>query len=494
MEQIKHKIQLSFGSSDVKRTVIKQNSNESHTLLITLYDKNNLLTISPDWIITISGTKADGTYILNQNPITMVDNVIEVQMTQQMLSAPGTSKFELIIQDGETVLYSDTFLIYVEPNVQDGSGIESLDECDVVVDAINRAKEIVDDLEATKKDIDSTYEELEQAVETTQDLIDSNNNMQEAETERQSNEESRIEAESERQSTFDSLKEAMDSEINKFETANIEAIVEDNSYKVEITNKSGEVKTSPNLLNSLSIGTVEATDSGEPPSASITGDFGNQKLNLQLPKGEKGDRSSLTPTGSTSIPVYINNDGLPQAISYTLGNACTRSYTTSVTSGSSSLVTSGAVYSALSNTASYEEGTWTPHFWLTSTKEITDYSARYGRYKKIGKVVFLDAQIYFPSTYSTNHYDHTTYSCVAITGFPFIPDHVLPVPACGLIVTGYKRSNTTTGMTGATYGESYSYNLWETYKLTGYSGMDGISTPFKDFYDTYGLTGFYFIS
>lgn len=64
----------------------------------------------------------------------MKDNTVYVTMTKQMLTASGTEHCELVIQDGEQVLFSDTFLIYVEPNVQDGSFIESSNEYDSVVD------------------------------------------------------------------------------------------------------------------------------------------------------------------------------------------------------------------------------------------------------------------------------------------------------------------------------------------------------------------------
>lgn len=56
--------------------------------------------------------------------------------------------------------------------------------------------------------------------------------------------------------------------------------------------------------------------------------------------------SNTSAIGSTTKPVYFTEDGVPVAISYELGNACAKSYTTSVTSGSTALVTSGAVYSS----------------------------------------------------------------------------------------------------------------------------------------------------
>ena len=55
-----------------------------------------------------------------------------------------------------------------------------------------------------------------------------------------------------------------------------------------------------------------------------------------------------TSAGSSTTPVYFS-DGKPVACSYTLGAACARSVTSTASSGNTSLITSGGVYSALAN-------------------------------------------------------------------------------------------------------------------------------------------------
>ena len=57
----------------------------------------------------------------------------------------------------------------------------------------------------------------------------------------------------------------------------------------------------------------------------------------------------VTSVGSSSKPIYINSSGVPTACSYSIGTAASYGVTTSVTSGSSSLVTSGAVYNAINS-------------------------------------------------------------------------------------------------------------------------------------------------
>ena len=157
INSIYHDIQLSFGTSDVKRTTIKQNSEDTHVLRIKLYDKqNNEITIDSNWNINISAIKGDKTHILNTNNISVKDNTVYVTMTKQMLSASGTERCELIIQDGDQTLFSDTFLIYVEPNVQDGSFIESSNEYDSIIDTLQHVEEKKDRVDQLTSEIEET--------------------------------------------------------------------------------------------------------------------------------------------------------------------------------------------------------------------------------------------------------------------------------------------------------------------------------------------------
>ena len=188
IEPIYHEIQLNFGNSEIKRTVIKQNSTDTHVLNIYLYDNDRIINVSSSWDFYISCVKSDNTYILNSQNISCSGNKISVPVTQQMVASAGTVKCELIIKDGNHVLFSDTFFIYVEPNVQDGSFIESVDECDSIIQSLDKVKgyeqealnvkdhivSVSNDVDNLKKDIEETYDELENAVVQTKDLINEN--------------------------------------------------------------------------------------------------------------------------------------------------------------------------------------------------------------------------------------------------------------------------------------------------------------------------------
>lgn len=163
---IKHKIQLDSGLSDIRRTVIKQNSNETHILLISLYDNDGILEIDPTWSIVISARKSDNKYIVDSNNISVTDNIINVILTKQMLASPGTEKCELVIykEDG-TCYFSDTFFIYVEQNVNYGSQLESTNEYDSIVDTLNQIKEYEKDAEKTKEHIQDISDEVDEMLE-----------------------------------------------------------------------------------------------------------------------------------------------------------------------------------------------------------------------------------------------------------------------------------------------------------------------------------------
>ncbi len=163
IKPIKHDIQLSFGASDIKRTVIKQNSNHTHILRITLYDTENKLLIDEGWMsegwkIEISVKKPDNTFIVNADNIAIVDNTIHV--------TPGTQQCELLIykQDG-TCYFSDTFLLYVEPNVIFGSDLESTNEYDSIVDTLNTIKDYEKEAEHGKNHIQDVASEADHMLE-----------------------------------------------------------------------------------------------------------------------------------------------------------------------------------------------------------------------------------------------------------------------------------------------------------------------------------------
>lgn len=96
--------------------------------------------------------------------------------------------------------------------------------------------------------------------------------------------------------------------------------------------------------------------------------------------------SNTSAIGSATKPVYFNANGVPVAGTYTLGAACAKDVSTSVTSGDSNLVTGGAVSSAISAATNYEEGTFTGNLYNGSVSSIKTAT---GKYRRVGNMVYV---------------------------------------------------------------------------------------------------------
>lgn len=113
--------------------------------------------------------------------------------------------------------------------------------------------------------------------------------------------------------------------------------------------------------------------------------------------------------GSSTEPVYFNSQGTPNPISYTLGAACAKGVATTVASGNTDLITSGAVYTALQNVgggASGEQGDWTP----VINGSVSNVSVNVAKYYKVGKNVICTI---------LGGFGQTTDTINSISGLPF---------------------------------------------------------------------------
>lgn len=125
----------------------------------------------------------------------------------------------------------------------------------------------------------------------------------------------------------------LQTEINKLQNLNIETEESPDSYIIKITDKEGGSSFSPNLLNKISIGTVETCPYTEKATATIIGEFGKQKLNLRIPvgatphfsigtvtTGAEGSQATATISGTYENPVL--NLVIPKGDTGTVNNVC----------------------------------------------------------------------------------------------------------------------------------------------------------------------------
>ena len=115
---------------------------------------------------------------------------------------------------------------------------------------------------------------------------DNESSRQSSETNREEAETARVSAENKRSEIFNEIKSNVEAAIENAEKVNVEVVEDSQSYKIKTTDRSGASKISPNLLNKLSIGTVDTGEYDEEASVTVTGNFGEQKLNLRLPMGK----------------------------------------------------------------------------------------------------------------------------------------------------------------------------------------------------------------
>lgn len=125
--------------------------------------------------------------------------------------------------------------------------------------------------------------------------------------------------------------------------------------------------------------------------------------------------------GGSKKPVYFNAQGVPEAIKYSLGDACAKGVSTSLDKGDTNLITSGAVaagieqISGLAKKFEYEVGEWTPRMFDTASNEVR-VGAAFGQYYVLGDMVFIEAILGIVGSCVCHH----------ISGLPYAPESNRP--------------------------------------------------------------------
>ena len=150
IQPVYHAFDLGFDTEDEKRVAIKQDSDKTHILVITLYTNDDQMDLNPNWEYHITMRKPDGRLIVDTSNIEIRDDKVYVTCTAQMLSAPGTSVCELVIFNNSQQIYSNNFYIYVSEDLIDGDTIESTNEFNSIVDVLRLIQEYARLAEASK--------------------------------------------------------------------------------------------------------------------------------------------------------------------------------------------------------------------------------------------------------------------------------------------------------------------------------------------------------
>lgn len=153
MKQITN-ITLNINNDDSYILYAKQFDRNTRFLHINLYD-DNVVEIDKDMHPLIIVSKSDGTQVIN-NCNVLENNIIEAEITYQMLSICGIAKAEIMIYNNNgDVLTSGKFYINVKKSLYDNKSVESSNEYNSLVDALSVATTFGTGLENLNKDITS---------------------------------------------------------------------------------------------------------------------------------------------------------------------------------------------------------------------------------------------------------------------------------------------------------------------------------------------------
>ena len=265
-------------------------------------------------ILTPDGRNIHDTALINDS-----DGTITVELTDSILHTAGSAYIDvnLYSKSKEALLTSMTIKLIIARSVYDDGREINSDEFNALTDLL---------AEVVKSENDRTTAENIR-ITNEKDRQDHEAERQENERVRKNAENARIANEDNRTSHFNDMIRIADEKTKEAENVNIEAWATPadpdaqdkgiKEYGFIATNRKGEKLKSPNLLNHISIGTVTSSTSGSDAEAELTGVWNDQKLNLVLPRGERGGKGTgfyryngeLTSTNTSCLRNSIQPSG-----------------------------------------------------------------------------------------------------------------------------------------------------------------------------------------
>lgn len=328
-------ISLDFFKDRIVTIYAKQYDKNSRYINVKCYDRGKLYKVPSDCKANVKMVTPDNRAVFNTATINS-DGSITVELTESMLYSGGIAKAEIKLYnvDKTQVLSTMNFQINIKKSVYDDQRIIDSDEFNAltqlylqlqkeektwITNENNRisAENIRISNENTRKSNETARVNAENTRNSNENTRKTNeNNRISAETARVNAEKNRVTAENNRVTEYNAMMKNAEAKISEAEKVNISSTSSTDSYVVNITNRSGQTSSSPNLLNKISIGTVMTGKPTDSAAASISGNFGSQKLNLTLPVGKTpaftvgtvttgsaGSKASATITGTNENPV-----------------------------------------------------------------------------------------------------------------------------------------------------------------------------------------------
>ncbi len=145
---VTQRISLDFGRNTIPPTVYaKQGDIKSRFVEIAPLNNGQTYTLESGTIAVFGLKKPDGYSVLNNAVI--AGNVITAELTEQALAAPGVAVAEIQLYMGDTLLSSQIFYIKIERSAVDSETVESSNEFNALITALNEVENLNISAEAT---------------------------------------------------------------------------------------------------------------------------------------------------------------------------------------------------------------------------------------------------------------------------------------------------------------------------------------------------------
>ena len=327
---------------------VKQYDKASRTINITCTKDGNTQRIDSSLYRAIVNIKTPSYHDSDYIAIIGTDGTITITLSDNVLHTAGVGKMEVCLYSKtspESMISSMPIKLIIIGSVYDDTNEIGSDEFSALKDLIAEVtyKETAYEKaengrvsaentrvsnENTRKSNETTRQSNETSRQSAENTRVSNENTrksnetnrQSAETSRVNAEKARVTAESNRVTEFNSLKSASETATAGAEKVNIKSTSGTDSYTITITNRSGTSSTSPNLLNKIGIGTVSTLASTASATASLSGSFGAQKLNLGIPVGKTPSIKIGTVTTGATAGVTISGTAEAPTMNFVLPN------------------------------------------------------------------------------------------------------------------------------------------------------------------------------
>jgi len=308
------------------RVNVSQYDAGTRTLQMLLYNGDQAFNIPTGYGGFVQGTKPDRTGFQYAATVTEGSNVVTLVVTQQMAAVSGEVTCELVIANGDDRIATVNFIIYVEAAALVDDTVISETELPL----IEQAAELAQRIDGIAADVEADADRAEQAADNAElwasrnPYIGQNGNW----------------------FVFDTTTETyVDTQISATGP-------QGQTGPTGPQGPQGDAAT-------IAVGTVTTLPAGSQATVINSGTSEAAVFNFGIPKGQDGSgsgdmaKADYDANGAVEtaggIASYVSSAISGKANTSDLGTAAYKDSTTSVTSGSSDLVTSGAVYTALQN-------------------------------------------------------------------------------------------------------------------------------------------------